>query len=189
MSIFPTNAYLRKTIPADYLMQDTSRASELGVVILDACRDTPFVKQIAETVGPDAIGGVGRGLSKVSTVPRNTMLAYATQAGRTSRWTATPATAPTRRRSFAHLPTPREGIFACVARPPQGMTSWVTLTADRSRSSMALWAPRRSIYVPDSPFATANSAAASVPGAATPPHIEVASLAIPQIDQLGGAAC
>src|SRR5258708_9977613 len=52
-TLFPyTTLFRSKTIPADYLMQDTSRASELAIVILDACRDTPFVKQIAEAAGP-----------------------------------------------------------------------------------------------------------------------------------------
>src|SRR5690606_24931394 len=55
---------IRNTIPADYLVSDASRASELGLVILDACRDSPFVKQLAEDVGPTRSMSVNRGLTR-----------------------------------------------------------------------------------------------------------------------------
>ena len=72
---------LRKTIPADYLVSDASKASELGVVILDACRDNPFVKQIAEELGPTRSMSVNRGLTRIDTVPTKSLIAYATQSG------------------------------------------------------------------------------------------------------------
>lgn len=72
---------LRNTIPADYLVSDASRASELGVIILDACRDNPFVKQLAENLGPTRSMSVNRGLTRIDTVPTKSLIAYATQAG------------------------------------------------------------------------------------------------------------
>ncbi|MGE3628212.1 MAG: caspase domain-containing protein, partial [Hyphomicrobiales bacterium] len=72
---------LRRLVPADYLMQDASKASSLGVVILDACRDNPFLKRIAEASGATRSMVVGRGLARISDVPKNTLIAYATQTG------------------------------------------------------------------------------------------------------------
>jgi hypothetical protein len=72
---------LRKTVPADYLVSDAAKASELGIVILDACRDNPFVKQIAEDLGPTRSMAVGRGLSRINAAPARSLIAYATQAG------------------------------------------------------------------------------------------------------------
>jgi hypothetical protein len=72
---------LRKSVPADYLVSDAAKASELGIVILDACRDNPFVKQIAEDLGPTRSMAVGRGLSRINAAPARSLIAYATQAG------------------------------------------------------------------------------------------------------------
>jgi uncharacterized caspase-like protein len=72
---------LRKTIPAQYLVSDAATASELGIVILDACRDNPFVKQIAEDLGPTRSMSVSRGLARVNTAPAKSLIAYATQTG------------------------------------------------------------------------------------------------------------
>jgi uncharacterized caspase-like protein len=72
---------LRKTVPADYLVSDAAKAGELGVVILDACRDNPFVKQIAEDLGPTRSMAVSRGLARVNAAPAKSLVAYATQAG------------------------------------------------------------------------------------------------------------
>ena len=72
---------LRKTVPAEYLVTDAAKASELGVVILDACRDNPFVKQIAEDLGPTRSMAVSRGLARVNDAPAKSLVAYATQAG------------------------------------------------------------------------------------------------------------
>ncbi|MEC9368503.1 MAG: caspase family protein, partial [Pseudomonadota bacterium] len=72
---------VRRLFPAEYLLQDASQASQLGVVILDACRDNPFLKRVAEAAGATRSMVAGRGLARISDVPRNTLIAYATQSG------------------------------------------------------------------------------------------------------------
>ncbi len=72
---------LRKLIPADYFLQDASQAKTVGVVILDACRDNPFIKRLSEATAATRSVSVGRGLSRINDVPRKGLIAYATQAG------------------------------------------------------------------------------------------------------------
>jgi uncharacterized caspase-like protein len=72
---------LRKTVPANYLVGDAVKASDLGLVILDACRDNPFVRQIAEDLGPTRSTAVNRGLSLVQDAPTKALIAYSTQSG------------------------------------------------------------------------------------------------------------
>ena len=75
------NRDLRKLIPADHFLEDAAQAAKLGVVILDACRDNPFIKRLSEAAGKSRSMVVGRGLSRIGDVPKNSMIAYATQAG------------------------------------------------------------------------------------------------------------
>ena len=85
--LVPTDAKLkaerdvRRLIHADHVLKDAAQAAKLAVVIMDACRDNPFVKRLAEAMGPTRSMTVGRGLKQISNVPRNTLVAYATQAG------------------------------------------------------------------------------------------------------------
>ncbi len=72
---------LRKLVNASHVLEDASQASKLAVVILDACRDNPFTKNLAEAMGASRSAVVGRGLSRITDVPRNTLVAYSTQAG------------------------------------------------------------------------------------------------------------
>lgn len=74
---------MRKLIPASYFLQDAAQAKSAGVVILDACRDNPFVKRLSEATAQTRSLTVGRGLSRVDvhTVPKRGLIAYATQAG------------------------------------------------------------------------------------------------------------
>lgn len=56
-------------------------AKRLRLVILDACRDNPFVKAMKRTV---ALRGIGRGLAKVEPMTPNTLIAFAAKAGSTA---------------------------------------------------------------------------------------------------------
>jgi uncharacterized caspase-like protein len=56
-------------------------AKRLRLVILDACRDNPFVKTMRRTV---ASRGIGRGLAKVEPMTPNTLIAFAAKAGSTA---------------------------------------------------------------------------------------------------------
>lgn len=72
---------LRKTISAEYFLADSALATQLGIVILDACRDNPFVKRIAESLATTRSISLDRGLGRFKSVPKKTLIAYATQAG------------------------------------------------------------------------------------------------------------
>ena len=76
-----TGRDLRDLIDAGYLLEDAALAKRLSIVILDACRDNPFTRSLAEHLGPGRSSDVGRGLSRIDEVPRNTLVAYATSAG------------------------------------------------------------------------------------------------------------
>ncbi len=56
-------------------------AKQLRLVILDACRDNPFVKDMKKTV---ASRSIGRGLAKVEPSSPNTLIAYSAKAGSTA---------------------------------------------------------------------------------------------------------
>jgi uncharacterized caspase-like protein len=56
-------------------------AKKLRLVILDACRDSPFTRSMKRTVASRAIG---RGLAKVEPTTANTLIAFASKAGSTA---------------------------------------------------------------------------------------------------------
>ncbi len=56
-------------------------AKKLRLVILDACRDSPFTRSMKRTVASRAIG---RGLAKVEPTSPNTLIAFASKAGSTA---------------------------------------------------------------------------------------------------------
>src|SRR3982074_2079266 len=56
-------------------------AKQLRLVILDACRDNPFAKNMKKTLASRAIG---RGLAKVEPTSPNTLIAYSAKAGSTA---------------------------------------------------------------------------------------------------------
>jgi uncharacterized caspase-like protein len=56
-------------------------AKQLRLVILDACRDNPFAKQMKRTVAARAIG---RGLARIEPTSPNTLIAYSAKAGSTA---------------------------------------------------------------------------------------------------------
>jgi uncharacterized caspase-like protein len=56
-------------------------AKKLRLVILDACRDSPFVRSMKRTL---ATRSIGRGLAKVEPTTPNTLIAFASKAGSTA---------------------------------------------------------------------------------------------------------
>jgi uncharacterized caspase-like protein len=70
---------LRRYLTADQVISDAAGAQRFALVILDACRDNPFVRSLAQRRGRQAVA-VGRGLAKPSFAPPNTLIAYATAA-------------------------------------------------------------------------------------------------------------
>ncbi|MCW1838746.1 caspase family protein [Prosthecomicrobium hirschii] len=65
-----------EAIPLDDLVQASHGATRLRLILLDACRDNPFVAQ--------SRGASGKGLARVEASQADTLVAYATAAGATA---------------------------------------------------------------------------------------------------------
>ncbi|WJR76349.1 SUMF1/EgtB/PvdO family nonheme iron enzyme [Bradyrhizobium sp. NP1] len=86
--LIPVDAVLERDIdafdeamPLDRVLTVIEPARQLRLVILDACRDNPFGKNMKRTLAARA---VGRGLAKVEPVTPNTLIAFAAKAGFTA---------------------------------------------------------------------------------------------------------
>ncbi|QPF91164.1 caspase family protein [Bradyrhizobium commune] len=75
-----TDAY-DEAIALDRILQAIEPAKQLRLVILDACRDNPFVKSMKRTV---ASRSLGRGLAGVEPSRPNTLIAFAAKGGSTA---------------------------------------------------------------------------------------------------------
>lgn len=69
---------LRNMIKLDELVLEVKQARQLGLVMLDACRDNPFGRKISQSVGRSVSG---RGLSRIDDTPNNVLVGFATKAG------------------------------------------------------------------------------------------------------------
>jgi uncharacterized caspase-like protein len=67
-----------EAIPLDRILQTISPAKRLRLVILDACRDSPFSEKMKRSV---ATRSIGRGLAKIEPTTRDTLIAFAAKAG------------------------------------------------------------------------------------------------------------
>lgn len=83
--LIPVDAKLAKdidvedeAIPLDRVLQMIEPAKRLRLVILDACRDNPFVTSMRRTVATRA---VGRGLARIEPGTSDTLIAFAAKAG------------------------------------------------------------------------------------------------------------
>jgi uncharacterized caspase-like protein len=65
----------------DRVLVSVESAKQLRLVILDACRDNPFAKNMKKTV---ALRAIGRGLAKIEPTSPNTLIAYSAKAGSTA---------------------------------------------------------------------------------------------------------
>lgn len=86
--LVPMDAALRRdidvedeTVSLDRLLQVLEPAKRLRLIILDACRDNPFVKSMTRTIASRAIG---RGLARVEPFTSDTLIAFAAKAGSTA---------------------------------------------------------------------------------------------------------
>jgi uncharacterized caspase-like protein len=75
-----TDAY-DEAIALDRILQAIEPARQLRLVILDACRDNPFAKNMKRTVASRALG---RGLAGVEPSKPNTLIAFAAKGGSTA---------------------------------------------------------------------------------------------------------
>ena len=65
-------------VPVPLVMQQLARGSRVNIVMLDACRDNPFAKELSRTLGTRSSSALGRGLSRIQTAS-GTFIAFATQ--------------------------------------------------------------------------------------------------------------
>src|SRR4051794_34303259 len=72
---------LDETLSLDRVLIAVEPAKQLRLIILDACRDNPFAKNMKRTMASRAIG---RGLAKVEPSSPNTVIAFAAKAGSTA---------------------------------------------------------------------------------------------------------
>jgi caspase domain-containing protein len=72
---------LDETVSVERVLFAVEPAKRLRLVILDACRDNPFVNRMKRTV---AWRGIWRGLAKVEPTSPNTLIAFAAKAGSTA---------------------------------------------------------------------------------------------------------
>src|ERR1700709_520778 len=86
--LIPVDAKLQRDIDIydeafslDRILIAIEPAKQLRLVILDACRDNPFARNMKRTIASRAIG---RGLAKVEPSSPNTMIAFAAKAGSTA---------------------------------------------------------------------------------------------------------
>ena len=70
-----------EALSLDRILKSLDQARRLRLVILDACRDNPFVKAMKRSV---ASRSIGRGLAKVEPVSTDTLVAFATRPGSTA---------------------------------------------------------------------------------------------------------
>jgi formylglycine-generating enzyme required for sulfatase activity len=72
---------LYEAMPLDRLLGEVSQASRIGIVLLDSCRNNPFIERVARsmTIAGRAVSTTP-GLARVDNVPRNTMVVMAAKA-------------------------------------------------------------------------------------------------------------
>ena len=71
---------LYEAIPLELLMGEVSQAGKLAIVMLDACRNNPFVERMSRSMATAGRGVATSGLARVDNVPRNTVVVMATKA-------------------------------------------------------------------------------------------------------------
>jgi uncharacterized caspase-like protein len=86
--LIPTDAVLQRdrdvydeTISLERVLQTVEPATQLRLVILDACRDNPFGRKMKRM---STLRSLGRGLIGVEPVSTNTLIAYAAKGGSTA---------------------------------------------------------------------------------------------------------
>lgn len=76
-------ADLKRMVRLDEIVSDMQQAKSLRILVLDSCRDNPFVDSLRRSLGTTRALSPQRGLAKIDS-PQGTIVAYATQAGRTA---------------------------------------------------------------------------------------------------------
>jgi len=84
--LIPADAQLERehdlvyaALPLNLFLGELGQAKKLGIMILDACRDNPFVDRLSRSSGSRPLG-IKAGLSRVDDTPSDTVVAMATRA-------------------------------------------------------------------------------------------------------------
>ena len=96
---------LRRAVPLSWLVDEAGRAAQLGLVILDACRNNPLAEEMKRGMGATRAFVVGRGLTRLEDAPTNTLIAYATSADATAE-DGSGRNSPYTTALLQHIPTP-----------------------------------------------------------------------------------
>jgi uncharacterized caspase-like protein len=117
--LIPVDAVLERdldvedeTVSLDRVTQIIEPAKRLRLVILDACRDNPFLRSMKRTI---AIRSIGRGLAKVEVLTSDTLVAFAAKAGSTASDGAG-ANSPYTTALLKHLMTPGLDLRLALGR-------------------------------------------------------------------------
>ena len=73
-----------EALSLDLFLGEISQARKLGIILLDACRNNPFVDRLTRGMTIASRGPASAGLARVDSVPRNTLVAMATKADQTA---------------------------------------------------------------------------------------------------------
>ena len=89
--LLPADAQLERerdlvyeALSLDLFLGEISQARKLGIILLDACRNNPFVERLSRSINVTSRGPAAAGLARVDNVPRNTLVAMATKADQTA---------------------------------------------------------------------------------------------------------
>jgi hypothetical protein len=89
--LLPADAQLQRerdlvyeALSLDLFLGEIAQAQKLGIILLDACRNNPFVDRLTRSVTISSRGPASAGLARVDNVPRNTLVAMATKADQTA---------------------------------------------------------------------------------------------------------
>ena len=84
--LLPVDAQLRRerdliyeATPLSIVTAEVAQARQLGMVILDACRDNPLADNLRQSLGPVRSRMVGLGMARVEDVPTDTLIAFSTR--------------------------------------------------------------------------------------------------------------
>lgn len=91
-----------EAISLDRINQSLENVQRLRLIMLDACRDNPFVRSMKRSI---ASRSIGRGLAPIEVTGSDTLVAYATKAGNTAS-DGDGANSPFASALVRHLPTP-----------------------------------------------------------------------------------
>lgn len=84
--LLPVDAQLKRerdliyeATPLGVVMAEVAQARQLGMVILDACRNNPLAENLRQSLGPVRSKLVGLGMARVEDVPPDTLVAFSTR--------------------------------------------------------------------------------------------------------------